>query len=134
MYKRQVRVNHQTGVVTNVLFHAIAFEMFADLGGTTALPDNGVIDRFAGFFFPDNSGFTLVRNTDSCNLIEMCIRDSYRAAAGRLRWSLRRYPERTAGSPRHHRRYRKHEASVQRRLAGLREKTVLMISEKGRFL
>ncbi|STJ83334.1 6-phosphofructokinase [Escherichia coli] len=36
--------------------------------------------------------------------------------------SLRRYPERTAGSPRHHRRYRKHEASVQRRLAGLREK------------
>ena len=66
---REVRVNHQTGVVTNVLFHAIAFEMLADLGGTTALPDNGVIDRLAGFFFPDNSGFTLVRNTDSCNLI-----------------------------------------------------------------
>lgn len=58
----------------------------------------------------------------------------YRSAAGRLRRSLRRYTERTAGSPRHHRRYRKHEASVQRRLAGLREKTVLMISEKGRFL
>lgn len=46
----------------------------------------------------------------------------YRSAAGRLRRSLRRYTERTAGSPRHHRRYRKHEASVQRRLAGLREK------------
>ncbi len=59
---------------------------------------------------------------------------AYRSAAGRLRRSLRRYPERTAGSPRHHRRYRKHEASVQRRLAGLREKIVLMISEKGRFL
>lgn len=38
----------------------------------------------------------------------------YRSAAGRLRRSLCRYPERTAGSPRHHRRYRKHEASVQR--------------------
>ncbi len=48
----------------------------------------------------------------------------YRSAAGRLRWSLRRYPERTAGSPRHHRRYRKHEASVQRRLAGLRENCI----------
>lgn len=43
--------------------------MLADFCGTTALPDNGVIDRLAGFFFPDNSGFTLVRNTDSCNLI-----------------------------------------------------------------
>jgi hypothetical protein len=38
---------------------------------------------------------------------------------------LRRYSEREAGSPRHHRRYRKHEASVQKRLAGLREETVL---------
>ncbi len=43
--------------------------MFADLGGTTALPDNGVLDRFAGFFFPDLRGFTLVRITASCNLI-----------------------------------------------------------------
>ena len=34
--------------------------MLADFCGTTALPDNGVIDRLAGFFFPDNSGFTLV--------------------------------------------------------------------------
>ena len=38
------------------------------------------------------------------------------------------------GSPVPYDRSRKHEAAVQRRLAGLREKTVLMISEKGRFL
>ncbi|SRN37603.1 Uncharacterised protein [Shigella flexneri] len=44
--------------------------MLADFCGTTALPDNGVIDRLAGFFFPDNSGFTLVRNTgNAANLL-----------------------------------------------------------------
>ncbi len=46
------------------------------------------------------------------------------AAAGPWR-SLRRHPEREAGAPRHHRCHREHEASVQERLAGLREETVL---------
>ncbi len=43
-----------------------------------------------------------------------------------LRRPLRRYPERKNGAPRHHRRDRKHEASVQGRLAGNGEKTVLI--------
>lgn len=43
--------------------------MFVDFCGMMVLLDNGVIDRFVGFFFLDNSGFMLVCNIDSCNLI-----------------------------------------------------------------
>ncbi|MPN19112.1 hypothetical protein SDC9_166478 [bioreactor metagenome] len=66
---REVRVNDQAGVVTNVFFHAIALELFADICGTTTLPHNGVVDWFTGLTLPDDGGFTLVGNTDRCNFI-----------------------------------------------------------------
>ena len=75
----EVRVNHQTGVVADVIFHAVTLQAFADFGGTAALPDNRVINRFAGFTFPDDGGFTLVSNTDCCDLIgtDVCFRQHF---------------------------------------------------------
>ena len=70
----KIRVNDQTGVIADVLFHAIALQAFADIRGTTALPDNRVIDRFTGLSFPDDGRFTLVSNPDSCNLIGTDVR------------------------------------------------------------
>lgn len=66
---REVRVDDQTGIVADVIFQAVAFKLFANIGGTTALLDNSVVYRFAGFTFPDDRGFTLVGDTDSGNLI-----------------------------------------------------------------
>ena len=65
----EVRVNHQAGVVTDVLFQAVTLELFADVGGAAALPDDGVVNRFAGLFFPDDGGFTLVGDADTGDLI-----------------------------------------------------------------
>ncbi|MNE07105.1 hypothetical protein D3C80_997120 [compost metagenome] len=65
----EVRVNHQAGGAANVLFHAVALELFADVRGTATLPDDGVINRFAGFAFPDNRRFTLVGDTNCGNFV-----------------------------------------------------------------
>ncbi|MNV81194.1 hypothetical protein D3C71_1748430 [compost metagenome] len=55
--------------MTDVLFQAVTLELFADVGGAAALPDDGVVNRFAGLFFPDDGGFTLVGDADTGDLI-----------------------------------------------------------------
>lgn len=65
----EVRVNHQAGVVTDVLFQAVALELLADVGGAAALPNDGVVNRLAGLFFPDDGGFALVGDADAGDLI-----------------------------------------------------------------
>ncbi len=65
----EVRVNHQTCGVLDVLLKTVALELLADLGAAAALPDDGVVDRAAGVAFPDYRGFTLVGDADGCNLV-----------------------------------------------------------------
>ena len=65
----EVGVNHQAGVVTDVLFHPVFLQLFTDVSSTAALPHNRVVNRLAGFFFPHDGGFTLVGNTDTGDLI-----------------------------------------------------------------
>ncbi|MNE23944.1 hypothetical protein D3C80_1172170 [compost metagenome] len=66
---REVRIHHQTGGAADVIFHAVALELLADFRRTTALPDDGVVDWFTGFTFPDNRGFTLVGDTNRRDFI-----------------------------------------------------------------
>src|SRR5450830_1811421 len=67
----EIRVGNQTGGVADVVFVTIALELLADLGAATALPDNRVIDRAAGGLVPYHGGFTLVGDTDGCDLVVM---------------------------------------------------------------
>lgn len=53
----------------NVCFQAIALEFLADTFGATVLLDDGIVDRLAGFFFPDNGCLTLIGDADTGDLI-----------------------------------------------------------------
>ncbi len=57
----------------DVCFQAIALEFLADNGGATALPDDGIVDRLAGLFFPDNGLLTLIGDADTGDLIDVDI-------------------------------------------------------------
>src|SRR2546422_5144272 len=50
----------QTGAFANLLVEAFGLQYITNRSGQTALPDEGIKDRFAGRFFPDNGRFTLV--------------------------------------------------------------------------
>ncbi|MNC06296.1 hypothetical protein D3C75_538030 [compost metagenome] len=65
----EVGVQHQAGVFPHVLFQAAGFQFFTDGRGAAALPDDGVVDGFAGGFLPDNGGFTLVGDADGGDLL-----------------------------------------------------------------
>ncbi len=55
--------------MTDVLFQAVALELLADVGSAAALPNDGVVNRLAGLFFPDDGGFALVGDADAGDLI-----------------------------------------------------------------
>lgn len=65
----EIGVNHQASGVMDLCFQAIALEFLANTGGATALPDDGIVDRLAGFFFPDNGRLTLIGDADTGDLI-----------------------------------------------------------------
>ncbi len=65
----EVGVNDQAGGGADIVFQAVALQMLADVGGATALPDDGIVNGLTGLFIPDHHGFTLVGNADSGNLI-----------------------------------------------------------------
>lgn len=65
----EIRVHNQAGGAAHVLFHAVTLELLADIRGTAALPDDGVINRFTGFAFPDDGRFTLVGDANGRNLV-----------------------------------------------------------------
>ena len=68
---REVRVGDQTGGLADVLLMAVAFELFADLGTASALPNDRVVDGTAADFVPHNGGFALVSDTNGGHLVMM---------------------------------------------------------------
>ena len=65
----EVRVHHQAGGFADVLFHAVALELLADIRGAAALPDDGVVNRLTGLTLPNDGGFTLVGDADGGNFV-----------------------------------------------------------------
>src|SRR5699024_10657725 len=57
---REIGVRHQAGLGAGHLAVAVLNQGVHHLTGAPALPDYGVIDRFAGIFVPDYGSFTLV--------------------------------------------------------------------------
>ena len=64
----EVGVDEQAGLLAYLLREAEGLEGVAVLGGAAVLPDDGVIDGFAGLGVPDYGGFPLVGNTDGGEL------------------------------------------------------------------
>ena len=65
----EVSVGNQTGLLADGIAIATGNQIVDDIGGTAALPDNGVVDGFAGCLIPDDGGFTLVGDADTGNVI-----------------------------------------------------------------
>ena len=62
---RKISIRYQAGFVYNGFIEALGLELVAERCSTAILPNNGVVDGFAGFTIPDDSGFALVGDTDS---------------------------------------------------------------------
>src|SRR5580693_6825610 len=56
------------------IFVALRLELTAESGGAAILPDNGVVDRFAGCAVPNDSGLALVSDADRGDVAGLCIR------------------------------------------------------------
>src|SRR5438067_9450397 len=57
---REIRVEQEAGSLAEEGLVAGGFEALANGGADPALPDDGVGDRLAGCFFPEDGGFALV--------------------------------------------------------------------------
>ena len=69
----EVGVGDQPCRFLDVVFQSVTLELLTDFGAAAALPDNRVVDRAAGFFFPYDGGFPLIGDADGRNLIMMQI-------------------------------------------------------------
>jgi hypothetical protein len=64
----KIRVEDQPGLVAERLFEALFAQRRAGRLGTPVLPDDGVVDRFAGLAIPHDRGLALVRDADRCHV------------------------------------------------------------------
>src|SRR5215213_9954350 len=55
-------------VFTEAILAAVPSKFVADSIGASILPDDGIIDGFAGCLFPGDHGLALVCNADCCNI------------------------------------------------------------------
>ena len=71
----EIGVEQQAGLRGDRLFMSASFQNAADICGASVLPDDGVMDRFAGGAVPDDGRFTLIGDTDGkwcCALFCCC--------------------------------------------------------------
>ncbi len=60
----KISVKHQSGIFPDIFFQAPCLEFIADIRGAAALPDDGVVYRFPGSFFPDDGRLSLIGYAD----------------------------------------------------------------------
>ncbi len=65
---REVRIDEQSGLRTDLLAKTLGDEVLANRGRLARLPDDGVIDRLAAVPVPHDRGLTLVRDADRGHL------------------------------------------------------------------
>lgn len=61
---REISVDDQARLVTKFIDQAAGLEVFANRGGLTGLPDDGVVHGVARVLIPDDGRFTLVGDAD----------------------------------------------------------------------
>src|ERR1700739_1371336 len=64
---RKKGIDQQTGALLDHGSVTILPELFAKIGGAAVLPDDRVVNGFAGFAIPDDRGLTLVDDANGCN-------------------------------------------------------------------
>jgi hypothetical protein len=67
--RREIGVDEQTGPHLNRLARAIRFEPLAEVRRPAVLPDDGVVNRFAGLAIPDDGRFALIRDADGRDVL-----------------------------------------------------------------
>jgi len=67
--RREIRVDHQTGLALNHAGRFGLFEAIAKLGRATALPNDGVVQRLARFGVPHHDRFALIGDPERRDLI-----------------------------------------------------------------
>ena len=66
---RKIGVRNKPRRLANVVGPAFLFHLFDAVGSPAALPDDGVVNRFAGRGFPNNGRLALVGDTDGGDLL-----------------------------------------------------------------
>jgi len=64
----KIRIHDEAGFLANRFGHSIGPKSIANRGTHPALPHNGVGDRFAGYFVPQDCRLALIRNADGSNI------------------------------------------------------------------
>ena len=67
----KIGVNDEAGFFLDFFVKALCFKGVAVLGGTAALPNDGIVHRLAGIFFPHNRRLTLVGDADCGNIFRV---------------------------------------------------------------
>ena len=61
---REIRVDHETGIFTDILRQSLAFQFLAFGSCSFVLPDNGVVHGHSCFAIPHHGGLALVGDTN----------------------------------------------------------------------
>ena len=61
---REIGVEHEAGLLLDPRFVGLVFELANHACGAAVLPDDGIVDGFAGLAVPDHGGFALVGNAN----------------------------------------------------------------------
>ncbi len=75
----------QAGLRAQPVLAAIAPQLGANVGGARVLPDDGVIDRLAGFAIPHHGRLALIRHADGGNIFRGDVAFDERASNDLLR-------------------------------------------------
>ena len=63
----KIRVNQESGFLSEKFIQILFFELFAEIGSSPALPNNRRIDGLSGVLVPEDSSFSLIGDSDRCN-------------------------------------------------------------------
>ena len=70
---RKISVNKKSGVLTDIIAESLLLELFAKLGGTAALPNDGIVYRLTRLLIPYNCCLTLICYTYSRDFLNIKI-------------------------------------------------------------
>ena len=71
----KISIRDQPRCLLDKGFIALCLQILNDRCCSSALPDNGIVNRFTRLFIPDNRCLTLIGNTDAGNILrsDMCL-------------------------------------------------------------
>ena len=65
---RKIRINYKSRLLTELIGKPLLYKLITEFACSPALPDNGIADRIARIFVPDDCCLPLVGNSNGSNL------------------------------------------------------------------